>query len=102
MRENFSEVADFVTIYIAEVAHSNITTATITIVIIVLTIVTMFRLIQRREGTSELEGTVATMTLTPMPTLPTGLVMMMRQQAKTHYHEYGKDVYRMILKRTPG
>ena len=81
LRQNFSEVADFVTIYIAEVAHSYyITTAiiilmVITIVIIVLTIVTMFRLIQRREGTSELEGTVATMTLTPMPTLQTGLMI---------------------------
>ena len=96
MRENFSEVADFVTIYIAEVAHSNITAAMLVVIIVVLTIVIMFRLIQRREGTSELEGTVATMTLTPMPTLQTGLVIIMMLGAtkalivKTHYREYGK------------
>ena len=71
LRQNFSEVADFVTIYIAEVAHSYITTAMIVLIIIVP------RLIQRREVTSELEGRAATMTLTPMPTLRTGLRMMM-------------------------
>ena len=80
LRQNFSEVADFVTIYIAEVAHSYITTAMIVLIIIVP------RLIQRREVTSELAGTVATMTLTPMPTLRTGLVMMMIVATKTPRH----------------
>ena len=84
LRQNFSEVADFVTVYIEEVSWGGVFVIIVAFFVIIVVVFAVFvvgmiysiliyRPTQQKEVTSGWEGTVATMTSKLTTALRTGL-----------------------------